>query len=223
MCQPDKRNLDLGISLETLKDLLSQVQVSQKVPAKFKGTLEFAKQICLYGYFEYDFYTLGLIYVFLLVETAIKERFLNDLPDKCHLIRGKESQLVNKNYEIVYQRLWEGWMIVGFEEVNSSLWSILKWLKKNQILPERIGKKEIELLRQIRSDANHLPVTDFHTPTLVIPVVWKIIDFVNCLFDPAVHDKEPKILKQQKESHKQMSQWLERVIRQLQSKDKETT
>jgi len=223
LCQPDKRNLEHGIDLNAMKDLLSQVPMSNKVPARTRELFDFARQVCLYGYYEYEFYSLCAAYLFLLTETAIRDRFVNELPDKCHLLRGKESLIVNRNYDIIMQRLWEGWVLVGFEEVGTSLWSILKWLKKNSVLPERIGKKEIELIRQLRSDTIHLRSIDAYAPTLIIPVLWKITDLLNCLYDPSVHDrdKEPKILKQQKESQKQMSQWLERVIKGLKGKDKE--
>jgi len=222
LCQPDKRNLDHEITLDTLNDLLSQVPVSSKVPTRIRDLLEFAKQICMYGYFEYEFYSLCATYLFLLTETSIRDRFIAELPDKCHLLRGKESVIVNKNYDVVMQRLWEGWVLVGYEDVNTSLWSILKWLKKSEVLPERIGKKEVELIRQLRSDTIHLRSIDVYPPTLIIPVLWKITDLLNCLFDPSAHDrdKEPKILRQQKESHKQMSQWLDRVIKGMQTKDK---
>ena len=91
LCTPDKRNEFFGITIDVLRTELIKVSISDRVPGKIKAMLDFVKKICLYAYYEYDFYTLTLIYGSLLVETAIKERFLQELPDMCQLKKKKEQ------------------------------------------------------------------------------------------------------------------------------------
>jgi len=213
LCQPDKRNLDSGVSLENLVKALSQVPISEKVPNKIREMLEFAKKIWLYGYYEYDFYTLCSIYLFLLVETAIKERFLDELPKQCQLVKNGKSEIVNKNYEIIYQRLWQGWTITGFEKVGRSLKSIPNWFKEHQVLPARIGEKEVDLLRKLRNEAAHLTGKDVYTPAMAIQMIFKITDLINCLFDPQFYNKEPAALKNGREYHEKISQEFEKTIK----------
>lgn len=75
LCRSDKRNLAFGISLETLKDILSQVPASEKVPVKIREMLEFAKKICLFGYYDYDFYTLCRSIYYYLPRLPLKKDF----------------------------------------------------------------------------------------------------------------------------------------------------
>lgn len=213
LCKPDRRNESFGITLEYLQKALSEVPISGKIPQKIQEMLVFAKKICLYAYFEYDFYTLCAIYLSLLAETAIKERFLNELPQKINLIKKGKSELVMKNYNIIYQRLWNGWTIDGFQGVSSSLGSILKWFKEYQILPQRISEREVYVLSQLRNDAAHLARKDIYTPGMVIPIIWKVIDFVNCLFDSESYSKEPNAIRKTREYYNKIFQKAEKVIK----------
>jgi hypothetical protein len=78
LCEPDTRSEKFGITLDYLKDRLEEVTISSEVPQRIRTMIDFTKKICLYAYYEYDFYTLSLIYSSLLVETALKERFLQE-------------------------------------------------------------------------------------------------------------------------------------------------
>jgi hypothetical protein len=213
LCEPDPRSSLFNITTETLRESLSKVLVSPRVPKKIQEMLEFAKKICLYAYYEYDFYSLCTIYLFLLTETAIKERFLHELPQKCKLIKKGKSESVTKSYNAIYERLQKGWKIDGFREISHSLDSILKWLKEHQILPQRISEYQIDLLRQLRNDAAHLKSKDIYPPAMVIPMIWLLTDFVNCLYDPEVHGKEPNAIKQTREYYKSISEETKKIFK----------
>ena len=211
ICKPDKRSELFDLTKEQIRVDLSKVPVSDKVPQNIREMLEFTDKICLYGYYEYDFYTLSSIYLFLLAETAIKERLLSELPSECTLIKKEKTKKIRKGKSI-FQYLRKGWKIEDCREVSSSPESIAIWLKKNRILPERIGDRQISLLVQLRNDAAHLTAKDIYMPTQVIPMIWLITDFINCLFDPQVHDKEPDVLVRTKESYRQISEIAKRAF-----------
>lgn len=199
LCVRDLRNE--GLTLEHLEKALNKVPISAKVPEKIRKVLELVKKIYLYAYYEYDFYWLCYINLFLFTETAIKERFLESLPKECRLTKKKQSRTMIKDYTNIYRFFRKGWRIVGYEDVNASLKSILIWLKKEGIIPERIDNMQLETISNLRNSAAHLQGKRVYGPAMVIPILWVTIDFVNCLFDIEIHNKEPECIKQYREDY----------------------
>lgn len=194
LTEPDRRNESFGITLRFIKQELQKVAISKKVPNKIVTLIDFAKEICLYVYYEYDFFNLSLMYSSLMVETAIKERFLFELPDVCQLKKKKENKRVNKNYNIIYRHLVEHWCIIGFEEIRS-LGSILEWLRAHKIIPERFSENDLKAMIDLRNMSAHIASKDIIPPSMVFPMLWRIFDFINCLFDCEEHRDEPEVIR----------------------------
>ncbi|MFA5031676.1 MAG: hypothetical protein WC614_01525 [bacterium] len=205
-----------GLTLEHFEKAINkEVPISNKVPEKICEMLELAKKICFYAYYEYDFYWLCNINLFLFTETAIKERFLDALPRECKLIKKEQSRTMIKDINI-YKFLRERWRIVGYEDVDASLKSILKWLKKEKIIPKRIDNdRQLEAISNLRNSAAHLHGKSVYNFAMAIPILWVTIDFVNCLFDTECHDKEPECIKRQREDY-------ERHMKEFEELDKTT-
>jgi hypothetical protein len=266
-CEPDLRNKAMNITIKSLEEGLSKVDISSKVPKKIREMLDFAKKICIYGYYEYEFYTLSTIYLFLLTETAIKERFLEELPEECILTKKTQKKIVKKHYSTIYDSLLKHWKIEGFEDVNQSLksikekileelpeeftltektqkktvkkhystiydsllkhWkiegfedvnqslkSVIDWLLKNEKLPKRISEFEAHTYRELRNKtAAHLERKSVFLPAMVIPIFWKIIDFINCLFDPQNHVEKPKVIRDMKEYFTPVNEHMKKIIK----------
>jgi hypothetical protein len=208
MCQPDPRTLSLNIDMKQLENAISAVQMSEKIPQGIKEMIDLAKRVFLYGYYEYDFYTLSAQYLFLVAETAAKERLLHVLPKECRLIRGKKSKVVRKNCHTMYENLQKRWVIEGFPEINRTLDSILKFLKAREILPQRISMHFLDSLRQLRNNAAHLTGKDALHPATIIPAFHMVIDFTNCLFDTEFHENEPQAIKQTRAFYEEVSKKL---------------
>ncbi len=271
-CEPDIRNKPVNMTIERLEESLNKVDVSSKVPEKIHGMLDFAKKICMYGYYEYEFYTLSSIYLFLLTETAIKERFLEELPEECILTKKKQKKIekkhysaiydillkhlrnkgfedisqslksikekflkelpeefilkektqkktVKKSYPAIYDSLLKHWRIEGFEDVNQSLKSVIDWLLKNEKLPKRISEFEAHTYRELRNKtAAHLERKNIYTPGIAIPFFWKVIDFINCLFDPQNHVEKPKVIRDMEEYFAPVNGYMEKIIKDKKSK-----
>ena len=148
LCEPDARNKAFNITIKSLEEGLAKVDISPKVPQKIREMLDFAKKIYIYGYYEYEFYTLSSIYLFLLTETAIKERFLAELPEKCILTKKTQKKIVKKHYSAIYDSLLNHLKSKGFEDISQSLKSIkkkfLKGLPEEFILKEKTRKKIVK-------------------------------------------------------------------------------
>lgn len=196
LCQVDDRNKAFGISIEQLDKSLDEIQISPLVPESILDMTVLARKICLYSYFEYDLYSIFLIYLFLIVETAAKFRFLQEWPHKCIMTKKKESKVVNKDFQSVFDNLRKGWRIKGNKKVNGSLTSVLKWLNAQGIIPERIRIKDINAIRDLRNKSAHLMRKNIITPAIAMGIFWRLVDFVNCLFDSSMHDNEPVILRE---------------------------
>lgn len=209
LCQPDETNRDFNITIESLKESVAMVSISEKVLQKFQELLEVAKKLYLYSYYEWDFYTVCLIYLLLLSETAIKERFLQELPQECKLVKKECVEKVQKSYTIIYERLFKRWRLVGYEKVDGSLLSIAHWLKEHNILPDRFNEFVLETLIKLRNYAAHLEAKHLWPPAIVIQTFWKVVDLVNCLFDIEAHNSEPEALKKMRAEYEALYREIE--------------
>lgn len=209
--KPDTRNQPFNMTEEDLLDYVSRIEISKKVPKKICEMLEFTRRMIRFGYYDYDFYTQSAIYLFLVAESAIKERIFDELPDKCPMTKDDKTEIISKDYQVIFQRLREDWQIIGYEKISRSLGSLVRVLKDVQILPKRIGDPEIEILRQLRNSAIDIARTEPYSPAVVIPIYWEIVDFINCLYDKNFHESEPNVLKQLREHYLMLSQAVEKI------------
>jgi len=206
LCTPDKRNIKFDITLDSLRGSLNEVVISGKVPERITKMIEVAQKLYLYAFFEYDFYTVSMIYLALLTETAIKERFLMELPNNVELVKHGERKIARRGFTSIYENLRKGWTIKGFEKINYSLKSIMNWVTQHNILPERYKQFEVDSLRNVRNMSAHLKSKEIYPPGMAIQFYLRTVDFVNCLFDTTVHNNEPTILKEIREQYKNVIQ-----------------
>lgn len=206
LCSPDKRNVDLNITLDSLRRSLNEVAISGEVPEKISKMIKVAHKLYLYAFFEYDFYTLSMIYLALLTETAIKERFLIELPANVELIKKGERTIIGCRFSGIYEKLKNGWKIKGFEKINRSLKSIIDWLIQCNVLPDRYKQFEVDSLRNVRNMSAHLESKEIYPHGMAIQFYLRTVDFINCLYDPTVHKNEPTILKETREQYKNVIQ-----------------
>jgi hypothetical protein len=209
--KPDPRNQPFNLTEDDLLDYVSRIEISKKVPKKIAEMLDFTRRMILYGYYNYDFFTQAAIHLFLVAESAVKERIYEELPEKCPMTKDDKTEIINKDFNVIFQRLREGWQIVGFEKLSRSLGSIVRVLKDEGVLPKRIGEPEIEIMRQLRNSAVDVTRAEPYSPAVVIPIYWEIVDFINCLYDKNYHESEPKVLKQLREHYLMLSQAVEKI------------
>lgn len=204
LCTPDKRNVSFNIALDGLRSSLNEVTVSEKIPENIRKMIELAQKTYFYSYYEYDFYALTTIYLSLLTETAIKERFLMELSDEVELKKDGKIKLIRKNYRNIYENLWKGWKIKKYPNITGSLKSIIVWIKNKNFLPDRYKILDIDKIRYLRNSAAHLEDKDVYTPAMAQLFYCRTVDFINCLFDPVTHADEPEIFVQTHEFYQKV-------------------
>lgn len=209
--KPDTRNLALNISEENLADYVYGVQLSQQVPATITGAINVARKVIQYAFYSYELYTVAAIHLYLIVESAVKDRLFKELPATCIFTRRGKTEMLQKEYAGVFVRLREGWQIVGFEKLGYTLESIIRWFKNQKLLPDRIGDREIELFRQVNMIMVDISRTEALSPGVLIPYYWKVVDFINCLYDLRMHDHEPRMLETLREQYAMLFRAVEKL------------
>lgn len=217
--KPDPRNLALNISEENLIDYVYGVELSRQVPASITQAMNIARQVIQYSYYTYELYTVAAIHLYLIVESAVKDRLFRELPATCMLTRRGKTEMLQKDYAQVFARLRDGWQIVGYEKLGYSLVSIIRWFIDQKLLPGRIGDREIDLFHQINMIVVDVSRREAISPGILIPFYWKVVDFINCLYDLRTHDHEPPMLQTLREQYTMLSRAVKKLKKPVKSSD----
>ena len=80
----DKEGKSKSIELEDLQQHVSTIVLSSKIPEEVKGVFNGAKDLYLFGYFRYYFFTISNHYALLSLESALRNRYnqLFEKPEK---------------------------------------------------------------------------------------------------------------------------------------------
>lgn len=72
----DKNGEFKNLRLEDLQKHISSLGLNKKVPDEVRRIFEAAKDLYLFGYFRYYFFTIASHYVFLSLESALRNRYI---------------------------------------------------------------------------------------------------------------------------------------------------
>jgi len=78
----EKTNEILPIQLEDYHRRLSDIALREQVPEDIRSYFETVKNICLYGWFVYSFFTVSTFLSYIAIEMSLRRRFQNDDPDR---------------------------------------------------------------------------------------------------------------------------------------------
>lgn len=133
-----------GITIEDLQQHISDIQLIPQVPEAVKRVFRISKELYIFGYFRYIFFTVSEHYAYLALEAAIKHRYAAALGDKAILTnkKGQSHGIVAPQWESISEfcilHNKEGWNAsktrVNGETFPSTMSSLLKWLAINKIV-----------------------------------------------------------------------------------------
>lgn len=186
--------MDAFVGLRTIEDVqkaISDIQLIPAVPEQVKRVFTRAKELFIFGYFRYSFFTISNHYVFLALESAIKHRYIQSLGEKAILTDKKRKDLRFEITSPSYQLVWDfcrnnkrqGWSARGLNvndepfPWNSSL--LLDWLVEKRIL----RKWEKEMFREgiyLRDSLSHLEQASIFAPNS--GTLERVADDINKLF-----------------------------------------
>ena len=181
-------NMDsFGLNLELLQTSIAHIQLIPQVPKDIKTTFERVKKLYIYGYFEYNFFTLAQHYAYFALESAIKHRYIQSLNGKATLYNPKkniEKEIVNpSHFNIVkFCRDVKGWneytvQVNGKDFPNSSN-QLLGWLEKNHLI-RKWEKGIFEAGIKLRNFSAHQEQTEVHMPSANLLHVIAVFNFID--------------------------------------------
>lgn len=180
-----------NFTLSAIQEAVSTIQLISKVPDNVKHAFKLAKDLFVFGYFRYGFFTISQHYAFLALEAAIKTRYSSSLGNVVVLRSNKNSELIheikNPSFYLIEDFCWNGkklgWdvhkLLVNNEPFPYNGKKLTRWLVDQKIIPE--GKKEMyDAGLYLRNSLSHLERISIHTPSATI--LQRIAEQINHLF-----------------------------------------
>ncbi len=162
-----------GITIEDLQQHVSDIQLIPQVPDAVKRVFRIAKELYIFGYFRYSFFTDSAHYSYLALESAIKNRYATSLGEEAVVTnpKGEQFKIRTPSWERILEfckrHRKEGWSVgkirVNGEAFPSSMPALLKWLVENKIVP-KWEQKQYESGVYLRHSLSHL-----ESPSVFMP------------------------------------------------------
>jgi hypothetical protein len=135
-----------GITIEDLQKHISDIQLIPQVPEAVKRVFRIAKDLYIFGYFRYSFFTVSAHYAYLALESVIKHRYAASLGDRAILTnpKGQQYEIRPPSWERIFEfckhHRKEGWSArkirVNGEAFPSTMPSLLNWLVDSKLVPK---------------------------------------------------------------------------------------
>lgn len=152
LCKPDVRNLHYpSWSIKDLQTSLKQSidALSNKVPQEVKAHLKVSQNLAVYGWFQWEFYTVSLAWSLTSIEMALIRKFLETYNgQQFTIVKKGKTKTVIVDYKI-FRELRKGWRIQDKPNLNGSFKSLIEWAKnENMFQGTPIVLQELSILLQ---------------------------------------------------------------------------
>ncbi|GAG80389.1 unnamed protein product, partial [marine sediment metagenome] len=164
----------IGITIEDLQKHVSDIQLIPPVPEAVKRVFRIAKELYIFGYFRYIFFTVSAHYAYLVLESAIKHRYAASLGVKAILTnpKGQQHEISPPSWERIFKfckrHSKEGWSAhkirVNGESFPSTMPTLLNWLVANKLVP-KWELRQYEAGVDLRHGLSHLESPSVFTPS----------------------------------------------------------
>ncbi len=182
--------------IEGLQKNIAHLQLIPQVPDEIKTIINRAKDLYIFGYFRYEFFTIASHYAFLALEAAMKTRYVSSLGEKVVLTDKIKSELKQVLNRPTFQDIQsfgiktKGWdvrtLLANGKSFPYNGKKLLDWLE-NKHLIRKWEKGSYEAGLNSRNYYSHL-----EKPPTMIPdakMLHVIINEINYMF----HQKEDSI------------------------------
>ena len=177
-------------TIEKVQKMISDIQLIPTVPEDVKRVFNRAKDLFVYGYFKYSFFTISEHYSFLALESAIRHRYIKSLGAKV-ILTDRKKRLYFEMSSPSYERIWEfcirnkkaGWsahrLLVNGEPFPYKTRKILDWLVDKKILT-KWERKQYDAGIFLRNSLSHLEHASIIMPNSEI--LRRVAENINKLF-----------------------------------------
>lgn len=178
-----------GLDLEKIQKAVSDIHLIPPVPDDVKQLFKRAKDLFIFGYFRYEFFTIAEHYAFLALESAIKIRYIKSLDEVAVLTDSKDRKLRHKISMPTYRALdrfcsaTKGWhksrLLVNGEMFPSSGKKLLDWLENRKFI-RKWERPTYDAALNIRNILSHQERVSIHNPSAT--VLQRVSEQINYLF-----------------------------------------
>lgn len=172
-----------SLTIEDWQSDVADIQLIPQVPADVKSTFEAAKQLYVFGYFQWRFFTVALHYACLAMEAAVKHRWISSLPEKVMVeySNGVSVEEVHPEYRILYSH-WRSdkKLKVCGKQFPDSMHDLLHSLKQKTLIVPWEAKR-IQSCIDERNELSHLDMATVHTPRPSL--LRDVAELTNLMFD----------------------------------------
>ena len=187
--KPDQRSEHL--SLEWLQARVSNIKIIPDVPDPIRQEFQRAKDLFIFGYFKYEFFTISSHYALLAHETAMKQKYVQSLGGKAVITYGNEIheileptyfQLSNFIYEMKKNKHWKLEEVkVNNEKFPRNVNQVINWLVVNKKIKKWKGKMD-DIIKNVRNSLSHPEHVQIFFPSMAEGILQKIAYDINELF-----------------------------------------
>jgi len=180
-----------NVSIEGLQEEIKNIQLLPTVPESVERLFKNAKELYLFGYFRYRFFTIASHYAWLALESAMKNRYILSFGDEIILRnrKGKEVKMSTPNYENIvnYCSKNKGWAMhdlsVNGEKFPSNKEKLSTWLVSQGLISEWEKELCIRGLRQ-RNFLSHQTFAPIYTPGNPYSALVETSTLINKMYSP---------------------------------------
>jgi hypothetical protein len=164
---------------------IADARLVGSVPVDIEENFERARQLHLYGVLQYEFFTVASDYALLVLEGALRVRFLSHYADGIPVVRkGREEKLHAESFDAV-RRAARSMRLRGTEEVRSlplGAQALLGWARQERLLPGSETRRVDHALGELRNHAAHPEGRTVLAPPDSARMVRDVAEVINTLW-----------------------------------------
>jgi len=183
---------DDGLKERTIEDWqrdVSNINVIPDVSEAVKRLFDNAKDLYVFGYFRYNFFTISTHYALLALESAIRNRYYQSLGGTVTLsnARGGSIRMAHPSHQriLAFCRARKNWhpdsVYIGDEKFAYRPNELLKWLEENDIITiwER---KMCRMCLDSRNYLSHPTFSPIHLPGSAATTIRRVAELINKMY-----------------------------------------
>ncbi len=173
-------------SLRYLRDSIERARMVAEVPENVRDSFERVRKTFLYGLVEYDMFTVADNDARLILEGALRARFLNYYDGKLQVTKKAEEMMLSvSSFDDVRQAAKHGFQLVtqdGPRPLPLGMGSLLVWARREQLLVGQRSAASDGTTVDLRHHAAH--PSDFHRigPPEAARTLCRAAEFINKLW-----------------------------------------
>jgi len=178
-----------GEGVEQLQNEVANIQLIPPVPEDVKRVFRRAKDLHIYGFFRYNFFTISQHYAYLALESAIKNRYYQSFGDESTLSnqKGKTTKIGRLDHQRVIdfcreRKDWNPYTLqINGEPFAYTTRNLLDWLVKKRIL-NIWERKQCENGMRFRHLMSHITSPSIFPPIYSVMALEFVADIINRLY-----------------------------------------